>query len=245
MFKRKKIENTLEYGIIVDKKEYSSKLEDHNRLRDNVLFLNADENKKVIQIASSVQSEGKTTVISNLAVNLGLSDKKVVILDLDFRKPHLHHMFGVEMGKGIAEFMLDKTDSVNVIKHTKYENVDIITRGKRISNPSVVFISEKFKNFLEYLKTQYDYVLLDCAPVLQISDYLNITPLSDGVVFVVSYGTTTRNQVQDAIKELQKAGANILGTVLNKYENKKSFGYGKYYGRYYSYRIYGEEKEEK
>jgi capsular exopolysaccharide synthesis family protein len=242
---KKGIENTQEYGIVVDKKEYSSRLEEHNRLRDNILFLNADENKKIIQVESAVMSEGKTTVISNLAVNLGLSDKKVVVVDLDFRKPHLHHVFGVEMGRGIAEFMLSKTDTVKVVKHTKYKNVDIVTRGKRISNPAVVFISDKFKNFLERLKAEYDYVLLDCAPVLQISDYLNVTPLSDGVIFVVSYASTTRNQVQEAIKELQKAGANILGTVFNKYESRKSIGYGKYYGKYYTDKIYGEKEEQK
>lgn len=240
---KKGMENTLEYGIVVDKKEYSSKLEEHNRLRDNILFLNADEDKKVIQVESSVMGEGKTTVISNLAVNLGLSDKKVVVVDLDFRKPKLHQVFGMEMGRGIAEFMLSKTDTAKVVRHTKYKNVDIVTRGKRISNPAVVFISDKFKNFLERLKSEYDYVLLDCAPVLQISDYLNITPLSDGVIFVVAYASTTKNQVQEAIKELQKAGANILGTVFNKYEKKNALGYGKYYGKYYNYHAYGETEE--
>jgi capsular exopolysaccharide synthesis family protein len=205
--------------------------------------LNADEDKKLIQVESSVMGEGKTTVISNLAVNLGLSDKKVVVVDLDFRKPKLHHVFGMEMGRGIAEFMLSKTDTTKVVRHTKYKNVDIVTRGKRISNPAVVFISDKFKNFLERLKAEYDYVLLDCAPVLQISDYLNITPLSDGVIFVVAYASTTRSQVQEAIKELQKAGANILGTVFNKYEKKNALGYGKYYGKYYSYHAYGETEE--
>lgn len=240
---KKGMENTLEYGIVVDKKEYSSKLEEHNRLRDNILFLNADEDKKVIQVESSVMGEGKTTVISNLAVNLGLSDKKVVVVDLDFRKPKLHQVFGMEMGRGVAEFMLSKTDTTKVVRHTKYKNVDIVTRGKRISNPAVVFISDKFKNFLERLKSEYDYVLLDCAPVLQISDYLNITPLSDGVIFVVAYASTTKNQVQEAIKELQKAGANILGTVFNKYEKKNALGYGKYYGKYYSYHAYAETEE--
>lgn len=243
MFKKKRIENTQEYGIIVDKNEHSSRLEEHNRLRDNILFLNADEDKKVIQVESAVMSEGKTTIIANLAVNLGLSDKKVVVVDLDFRKPHLHHIFGVEMGRGIAEFMLSKTDTAKVVRRTKYKNVDIVTRGKRISNPAVVFISDKFKNFLERLKAEYDYVLLDCAPVLQISDYLNITPLSDGVIFVVSYAAATRNQVQEAIKELKKVGANILGTVFNKYEKKNAMGYGKYYGKYYSNRLYGEKEE--
>lgn len=243
MVMKKGIENTQEYGIVVDKKEYSTKLEEHNRLRDNILFLNADEDKKVIQVESSVMGEGKTTVISNLAVNLGLSDKKVVVVDLDFRKPKLHHVFGMEMGRGIAEFMLSKTDTTKVVRHTKYKNVDIVTRGKRISNPAVVFISDKFKNFLERLKAEYDYVLLDCAPVLQISDYFNITPLSDGVIFVVAYASTTRSQVQEAIKELQKAGANILGTVFNKYEKKNALGYGKYYGKYYSYHAYGETEE--
>lgn len=250
-FKKKKKKIVGEEGIIVKENSLSSKIEGYNRLKDNILYLNADGTNKVIQIESSVSHEGKTTIACNLAVSLGLTDKKVVVVDLDFRRPRVQQRFGISIDTGISEYMLGAATKDDVIKHTKYKNVDAVTRGAKIYNSSLVLVSDKFKGFIEELRNEYDFVLLDCAPVLQVSDYINILRVSDGVLFLVAYGITTRNQVSDAIKELRKNGANVLGTVFSMYDRKKDKGYsyyGKgYYGKgYYSYyRSYLDEESEK
>ncbi len=221
MLKKKSKIKGIDSGDIVVYKNGIIRDEGYERLRDNILYLNADGNKKVIQIESSLEHEGKTTVLCNLAVSLGLINKKVVVVDLDFRRPRTHQVFKVSKEKGVAEYILNNLPKEKIIKHTTYQNVDIITRGAEIHNSSLVFVSNKFKSFIEELRKDYDYVLLDCAPVLMVSDYIHISKVADGVLFVVAHAQTSKSQVAEAIKELKKNDANILGSVFSMYDNKK------------------------
>lgn len=215
--------------------------EGYTRLKDNILYMNADGKTKVIQVESALSAEGKTTVVANLAVCLGATEKKVVLVDLDFRRPRVHRLFGESKDKGIAEYILGDLDKKEIIKSTQFKNVDIITRGAEVYNSSLVLVSDKFKALIKQLKKEYDYVLLDCAPVLQVSDYIHISKVSDGVLFLVAYASTTKSQVADAIKELKKNDANILGTVFTMYDRKRD-KYVDANGSYYGYdSFYGEK----
>lgn len=204
----------------------------YNRLRDNVLFMNADGNTKVIQIESSVAHEGKTTVACNLAVSLGKAGKKCVVMELDFYRPRAHRIFKADGAEGIAEYMLGACTKEQIIKSTDYENTYLITRGADIDNPPLVYLSEKFKNLIAELREEFDYVILDCAPVLQSSDYINISKVSDGALFLVAHSQTTKGQVEDAVKELRKNDVPILGTLFTMYNPKKSLDYNKVYSYY-------------
>ncbi|MBP5467181.1 MAG: CpsD/CapB family tyrosine-protein kinase [Clostridia bacterium] len=237
LFRRKRDSHLLKERIIVS--EGSSRFGSHGytRLRDNVIYMNSDGNRKVIQLESSMAKEGKTSVTANLAVSLGLTDKKVVVVDLDFRRPRLHRVFKLAKENGIAEYMTGKLPREELIKHTSYKNVDLITRGSEIYNPALILVSDKFKDLIASLRDKYDFVLLDCAPVLQVSDYIHISKVSDGALFLVAYGKTTRAQVADAVKELRKNNIEIIGTLFTMYDKKKDarygYGYGGYYGKYY------------
>ncbi|MBQ3116687.1 MAG: CpsD/CapB family tyrosine-protein kinase [Clostridia bacterium] len=242
MFKKRS--STAEIGKIVVDSTYKTGSEGYDRLRDNILFLNADGDKKVIQVESSVASEGKTTTICNLAVSLGLIGKKVVVVDLDFRRPKVHRQFGITKGEGIAEYILETKSIEDIAKPTKYENVAVVTSGAEIHNSSFVFISEKFKALISALKEKYDYVLLDCPPVLLVSDYIHIAKLSDGVLFIVAHAKTTRGQVNEAVKELKKNGANVLGAVFTMYDSKKSKYYRSSNYNTKASRYYKKENEE-
>lgn len=219
--------------------EGSSRFGSHGytRLRDNIIYINSDGNHKVIQIESAMAKEGKTSVAANLAVSLGLTDKKVVVVDLDFRRPRLHRVFKLTKENGIAEYMMDTINFKQVVKPTKYKNVDLVTRGTEIYNPALILVSDKFKELISMLREKYDFVLLDCAPVLQVSDYIHISKVSDGALLLVAYGRTTKTQVSETVKELRKNNISILGTMFTMYDRKKDsrygYGYGGYYGKYY------------
>lgn len=225
-FKKKRDEE--QSRIIVTQGAKGKGVEGYNRLKDNILYLNADGNHKVIQIESSSAREGKTTVACNLAVSLGLTDKKVCLLDLDFRRPRVHRVFNISKDEGLAEYFLGDLTKDQIIKKTEYANVDVITRGGEIYNSSLVLVSDKFKELIASLRNQYDYVIVDCPPVLQVSDYIHISKVTDGVIFLIAYGITTKAQVAEAIKELKNNDAKILGTVLSMY-NRKDGGYNYYY----------------
>ena len=236
LFKKKKHGSDV-IKIVVTENSVTKADEGYNRLRDNILFMNADGNAKVIQVESSLAHEGKTTIICNLAVSLGFTDKKVCIVDLDFRRPRVHRAFGISKDVGISEYLMGSVEKGKAIKHTKYKNVDIVTRGAKVYNPSLLLISDKFKDFMAGLKENYDYVLIDCAPVLQVSDYIHISKVSDGILFVAAYGIATKAQVADAVNELKKNDIKILGSVFSMYDSKHDEGYGRY-GKYYYYNSY-------
>ena len=236
LLKKKNMQKGLS-KIVVTEKTTGGYAEGYNRLRDNVLFLNAAGNTKVIQIESSVANECKTTVTCNLAVSLGYAGKKVVVVEADFRRPNAHRLFKADGDTGIAEFIMDKASKDEIVKHTDYPNVDLITRGGEITNPSLVFLSDKFKELIAELREKYDYVLLDCAPALQVSDYIHIAKVSDGVILLVAYATTSKFAVADAVAELKKNDVKLLGTVFTMYDRKKDYGHAfgyKYYGYGYT-----------
>ena len=238
MLFKKKNKKSGSSKIIVGDGKNSNAVEAYNRLRDNILYMNADGRVKVIQIESAVSGEGKTTVACNLAVSLGTIGKKVLIVDLDFHRPHTHRLFKVEKENGIAEYMLGNVKIEQVTKKTEYENVEIITRGAEIYNASVILVSNKFKTLIDELKEKYDYVILDCPPVLQVSDFIHISKVSDGVLFLSHFASTTKTQVSEAIKELRASGAEILGSVFTMYDKKKDSAAedaGRYHYYYKSY----------
>ena len=246
LFKKKGNSGLLHERIIVS--EGGSKYGSHGytRLRDNLLYINSDGTKKVIQIESAIAKEGKTSVCANLAVSLGLTNKKVCVVDLDFRRPRSHRVFKLTKDNGIAEYMIGSLDKKEIVKHTSYKNVDIITRGAEIYNPALILVSEKFKQLIAFLRENYDFILLDCAPVLQVSDYIHISKVSDGVIFIVAYARTSKAQVSDAVKELRKNNVPFLGTLFTMYDRKKDshYGYGYYYGKYYD-SAYGDLETQK
>ena len=243
IFKKKKVFADQD-RIIINGETKGSVVEGYNRLKDNILYMNADGNTKVIQMESAGAKEGKTTVAGNLAVSLGMTDKKVIVVDLDFRRSRLHRLFNVSKETGIADYFLGNATLEDITKDSGYKNVDILTRGSEVPNPALILVSDKFKTLIAELKEKYDYVFLDCAPVLLVSDYIHIVKVSDGVLFMVAHASTTKKQVTEAVKELRKNGANILGSVFTMYDKNKDkdfYGYGSYY-KYQHYATDGDEE---
>jgi len=251
LFKKKRKNDDSVRKIVLGDHAPSRIVEGYNRLKDNILFMSADGNNRVIQIESALSGEGKTSIACNLAVSLGQTNKKTVVVDLDFRKPKAHMLFGLSKDIGISEYVLGTAKKEDVVKETKYKNVYLVTGGAKIHNPSLVLTSGIFQELIAKLKEEFDYVILDCAPVLQISDYIHISKVSDGVLFVVAYSQTTKAQATDAIKELKKNGIKILGSVFSMYDKRKEKGYDYKHYYYYSYSSYyydkidEDEKQEK
>lgn len=204
---------------------------DLRKLSDTFIYMN-DGNNKVYQIQSTLSGEGKTSVATNLAIALGGSQRKTLIIDCDFLKPSVHKIFKLHRELGITDYFKGEKTFDEIVKHTGKENVDLITCGDRIVNHTIFFTSSKFKALLEEAKEKYDFILLDAAPVKVTSDYINISPLADATLVVVGCDRISSRELAATFKELRSCDANVIGTVLNFCSVEKKRRYYYYYNAY-------------
>lgn len=211
--------------------------EAYRSIRTNIEFSNFDEEVKTIVVTSSQQNEGKSTVTANLAVSFStLEDKKVLIMDGDLRNPTVHRMFGISNLYGITDVLTGNKDFSECIHKSEVEGLHILTCGKIPPNPAEMLGSKKMIKFVEELKNHYDYIFIDAPPIGIITDAGVIASYADGTLVVVGSKEADVDAVKISKEKLDKVNANILGCVLNKYEDEGS-GYG-----YYSY-YYGQDEE--
>ncbi len=206
--------------------------EPYNRLISNIKFSNVDNPYKVIMFTSSIMNELKTTVCSNYAFTLAHNEKKVIIIDLDTRKPRIHKTFGVEKEKGIVEYLAGNITKDELIKSTE-EGVDIITVGKDVSNPVTLLESQKLADLIKELKEEYDFIAIDTPPLTACNDAAIISKLVDGVVFNVAINQGKKKEIKSSLEQLKDANANVIGINITKANIKDRGGY--YYYYYYEY----------
>lgn len=194
---------------------------------------------KLINVTSTVPSEGKSEVITNLAVSFAMLDKKVLIVDCDLRKPKIHRNFGLIRNQGVSDVVLSRgtLDYRQVVQQYTANKVtiDVLTAGSKISNPSELINSVHFSNLIKKLKEDYDLVLIDCPPISNMTDGVLVSKLSDGTVYVIESDKTDYQVISDCIDELRNNNVFILGAILTKVDIKKEKKlYGYKYDYYYS-----------
>ena len=202
-----------------------------DKLSDTLIYLQDGDKNKVYQIQSAISKEGKTTVAINLALTLGLSDRKVLIIDCDFSHPSVHRAFKLSKQVGITDYFKGNINFDGMLKKTYNDNVDVITCGDHISDHTIFFTSDKFKSILSEAREKYDFVILDCAPVKALSDYINISPLVDATLLVVESDKVSTRELTYVVNELNSCKANIVGSVLNFSSSPMQ---KKYYYYYYN-----------
>lgn len=228
--------------ILTDKSGFFLR-EAYKTLRTNVNFSLADkEGCQVILVTSAMQSEGKSLTALNLAISLAQTDKKVLIIDCDLRRPKLGRLLNVSAGTGLSNLLVDAAYmDVTILAHEKH-GIDLILAGDIPPNPSELLSSVRMQKLLDALKERYDYIILDSPPVNMVIDAVVLSPRTDGVLFVVRAGSSERGAVLHAVEQLEYAKAKVLGFVFNGVTAENGSGYGKYryrqYGRY-GYRKYG------
>lgn len=216
---------------ITELDQKSAVAEAFRTVRTNISFSDVDNEIQTILFTSTKQNEGKSTVISNVAYSFSkLENCKVLLMDLDLRNPSVHKMFGVSNTYGLMDNLKNDRPLEKCI-HKIEENIHVLPTGAMPPNPSEILSSKKMAKFLEDIKSHYDYIFIDAPPVGVVSDATIISSNVDGVMYVVGAKETDLSHAQVAIDNLKKADANIIGSVLNKYEmNQSSYSY---YGYYY------------
>lgn len=238
MSKKKKIlfapERNERYDYLVTKEQpLSYTAESFQKVLINLDYANIDKKIKVIEFTSTLASEGKSTFVSNLAYLMGQKNQKIILLDLDLRKPKGHRVFNSANKDGLTDYLSGKVSYEKLIKHSEEVGIDYIVTGEKTTAVVNVLEAQKLTDLILKLRESYDYVLLDAPPVLAVSDALYIAKHADGVIFVVAQNNAKKTLVREAIQTLKSSNVHIIGTVLTQV-SLKSGEYG--YGYDYSYK---------
>ena len=212
-----------------------------NQLKTNLAFCGKDI--KVIIITSSVPNEGKSSVAFDLSKTMAEGGKKILMVDADLRKSVLaakYHIQGID--KGLSHYLTGQAEIEDIIYVTESEGFYLSVAGPLSPDPTSLLDSDQFQKFIDKVREDYDYVIIDAPPLGVVIDAVIIGKYCDGAVLVIEQGVIKRKVVQDVIKQLKRGEVRILGAVLNKVDERIG-AYGAYDYKY-SYSYYGDSDAE-
>ena len=206
------------------------------RIYQNMIVATNGDKKKSFVFSSAVGGEGKSTLVSHIALTIAnYRNRKVLVVDADMRRARIHHIFGLNRGPGLYECLAEEADPMQIAQKTKLDNLDVLTAGAMNEFPSSLFESDGLSALFEKVEFYYDVILIDSPPVLAVSDTLFLCNEIKTVIYVLMAGVTPREVVFRAMRALNDSKANVLGVVVNNaaralpyyYEPKYyEYGYG-------------------
>jgi succinoglycan biosynthesis transport protein ExoP len=189
--------------------------EAYRLIRAGILFSRAGSAPRAVLITSAEEREGKTLTAINTSIAFAQMHGAVLLIDADLRKPRCHEIFDLENHWGLSEVLTGQAEVHQVIRPTKVHSLHLLSSGTIPPDPSVLLSSKEFGQLLSMLSEKFDYIFLDSAPVMAVSDTLGISVKVDGVVLVVGRDTS-RLAAVNACSRLRKVGAKVYGAVLNQ-----------------------------
>ncbi len=229
-------ENLRQTEMIVARNPRSVLTEALRTLRTNLEFIDTSDDKKIISITSTVPGEGKTFCAVNLAAVLSLTGSKVIVLDMDMRKPRIHSSFGDhEHSMGLSTFLIKKHTPEEVIRSTSLDNLFYIPAGPIPPNPSELIVSGSFDHLLEDLRKKYDYIILDTPPVGLVTDGMLTMRKANLTLYVMRADYSEVAFLDHIEKTKTNSRASNLYILLNSVKSPLSYGYGKR-GYYYAHK---------
>jgi capsular exopolysaccharide synthesis family protein len=193
----------------------------------NLSATGKEQSLKTMVITSAEPEEGKSTIVANLAVCSGQSDKRVIVVDADLRRPTLHTVFNVDNNAGLSGVLNEDIPLEDVLQPTTFPGVTVLTSGTLSANPSQVLHPERVAALIGRLADLCDLVLVDTPAALAVADAARLAPLTDGVLLVVRHARIQRKTLQDLHKQLDRVDARVIGVVVN--QMKESTHYHGYY----------------
>ena len=226
--------------IIVVENPKSPEAEMFRNLRTNIQFMNANSEKKVMVVTSTVPGEGKSYISANLAAAFAQLDKKVLIIDADMRKGRQYSLFNLKPRPGISNFLSgvveqgfigEKNNIANYIQETDVDNLYLIPAGNVPPNPSELLVSTKMQTLIDQLSQNFDIIIFDAPPCLIVADALILARLVDFSIIVTAQNTTKMDNLKRTKSAIENVGGKVAGVVLNKVQiNAKSYENSYYYG---------------
>ncbi len=218
--------------------------EAYQTLRTSLLFSRKSRAANAVLITSAGPQEGKSCTAVNVARTLATGGEKVIVLDCDLRRPAIHQRLDIGRDMGITNYILSSNgdDWRSYIKPTDQPNLYAMTCGPIPPNPADVFGHERFLALLKEVRTQFDWVFIDSAPVVSLADSMILASLADMVAFVVRHNENDKDLIRRCVMNVRKINPNVIGAILNNVDLDRSH-YKDYY--YVGYYYYGESSSKK
>jgi len=227
--KKTKTHDFKRHRLIAKEAPNSPITEQFRTIRTNIQFSAVDTPIRSIMVTSAGPSEGKSTVISNLAVTFAQQGKRVIIVDADMRRPTLHYTFGLTNTIGLTNVLTRQIRLEDSIRETEMEGLYFLSSGPIPPNPAELLGSSMMGKILTELYKEFDYVFFDVPPLLSVADAQVMANFADASILVVSSGLTDRDGAMKAKELLIQAKAKLLGVVLNNVEMEHATHYYYYY----------------
>ena len=216
-------------------KPFSRFAEGVRTVRTGIHLSNVDNPPKIVMICSTVPNEGKSTVAAALAASAALSDKKVLLIDGDLRNPSTTNRFHLAGNPGLVDLLSGAAAPQAAFFKCDIVPMTILSTGTPTTNPTDVIASQKMAQLLQVLSKQYDLIVIDCPPLLAVSDGLLLANMVDSIIYVVEWNKTARDAAQRAMKMFEMNRDKVAGVVLNKVDSLRIKTYT-YYSEYFGYR---------
>jgi capsular exopolysaccharide synthesis family protein len=220
-------------------------------LRTNIEYSSVDKPLRTLLITSAYSGDGKSTVAANLGAAIAQSDKSVVMIDTDMRRPSLHRKMDTSNNVGLSTYFVSQDMPLEeVMQRTFVYGVSLIPSGPLPPNPAELLATRKMRDMLESVKASADLVLIDAPPIMPVTDAMVLAAQVDGVLLVVRAGLTRETAVIQIVEQMRRANINVIGIVINDVEKNRMRGYTYRRGQYYYnrqqdvyYGNYGEKKQ--
>ncbi len=210
-------------------------VEAYRNLRSSLLYMAQQEPRpRTLLVTSSVPGDGKSLTATNLAITLTMGGSRVLLVDADLRKGNLHYRLNVKNETGFSEVFLKGASWRAAVQATGFTNLFLLPRGTTTQRSSEFFIGPVMEKFLGEAKNEYDYVVIDSAPVMAADDVTSLAPRMDGVIFVIRAEHTSARVAHSALNMLYQRKAQVLGLVFNSVNVNTGDYY--YYYRYQNYK---------
>jgi tyrosine-protein kinase Etk/Wzc len=209
--------------------------EQYRLLRSNLTYMGSDI--KVILVTSFFRNEGKSFTSLNLVNILAQTGKRAVIMEFDLRKPKLLKRLNLQNDRGISDYIVTDIPESSIIKtvKTKTNSFDVIGCGNIPPNPGELILTDRVDKLINYLRNNYDYVIIDTAPVGLVADTFSLARIADATLYIVRHDNTEKTTLNFVNKVKAEHKLPNMGIVINGIKNKHGFGYSYGYGYGYGY----------
>jgi capsular exopolysaccharide synthesis family protein len=223
--------------LLINADTRSTLAESYRQLRTSVLLSALGDALKTILVTSSQPSEGKTTVAVNLAISLAQDGANVLIIDADMHGSRLHSLFELDNEQGLSTILsgeIIEGEMTDIIKRHDASGLHVLTAGPEPLNPAELLGSEQMRTLLAKVESTFTHIIIDSPPVGVLSDSAIVSPIADGVLFVVRSNKVSSEAARQSLKLLNFVGARVVGVVLNDVSDPDAIPFLCYRSRYFA-----------